>query len=35
MYQYFRDDDWCFTSLSTLFKSYGDDGRMIMKGSVQ
>ena len=26
---------WCFTSLSTLFKSYRDDGRVIMKGSVQ
>ena len=26
---------WCFTSLSTLFKSYQDDGRVIMKGSVQ
>ena len=26
---------WCFTSLSTLLKSYRDDGRMIMKGSVQ
>ena len=24
-----------FTSLSTLFKSYQDDGRVIMKGSVQ
>ena len=24
----------CFTSLSTQFKSYQDDGRMIMKGSV-
>ena len=26
---------WCFTSLSTLFKSYWDYGRVIMKGSVQ
>ena len=26
---------WYFTSLPTLFKSYQDDGRMIMKGSVQ
>ena len=26
---------WCCTSLSTLFKSYRDDGRVIMKGSVQ
>ena len=26
---------WCFTSLSTLFKSYRDAGRMIMKSSVQ
>ena len=26
---------WCFTSLLTLFKSYQDDGRMIMKGSLQ
>ena len=25
---------WCFTSLSTLFKSYQDEGRLIMKGSV-
>ena len=25
---------WCFTSLSTLFKLYWDNGRMIMKGSV-
>ena len=24
---------WCFTSLSTLFKSYRDDGRDIMKNS--
>ena len=26
---------WCFTSLSTLFKSYRDDRRVIMKGPVQ
>ena len=26
---------WGFMSFSTLFKSYRDDGRMIMKGSVQ
>ena len=26
---------WCFTSLSTFFKSYRDDGRMIIKGFVQ
>ena len=26
---------WCFTSLSTWFKSYLDDGRVILKGSVQ
>ena len=26
---------WCFISLSTLCKSYGDDGRVIMKSSVQ
>ena len=26
---------WCFTSLSTLFKSYQDNGRVIMKGSEQ
>ena len=26
---------WYFTSLSTLFKSYRDDGRVIMKGSVE
>ena len=26
---------WCFTPLSTLFTSYRDDGRMIMKGYVQ
>ena len=26
---------WCFTSLSTLFKSYQDDGGVKMKGSVQ
>ena len=26
---------WCFTSLSTLLKSYPDNGRVIMKGSVQ
>ena len=26
---------WCFTSLSTLFKSYQDDRRVIMKGPVQ
>ena len=25
---------WCFTSFSTLFKLYRDDGRVIMKGSV-
>ena len=25
------DDDLCFKSLSTLFKSYRDHGRMIMK----
>ena len=25
---------WCFTSRPTLFKSYQDNGRMIMKGSV-
>ena len=25
---------WCFMPLSTVFKSYWDDGRMIMKGSV-
>ena len=25
----------CFMSLSTLFKSYRDDGRVITKGSVQ
>ena len=29
------DDDFCFTSLSTYFKSYQDDGRMIRKCSVQ
>ena len=29
------DDVWCFTSHSTLFKSYQDDGRGIMKDSVQ
>ena len=23
---------WCLTSLSTLFKSYQDNGRMLMKG---
>ena len=27
--------NWCFTPLSTLFKSYGDEGMVIMKGSVQ
>ena len=26
---------WCCTYLSTLFKSYPDDGRVIMKGCVQ
>ena len=26
---------WCFKSLSTLFRSYQDDGRRVMKGSVQ
>ena len=26
---------WCFVPLSTLFKSYQDDGRVIMKGSEQ
>ena len=26
---------WCLTFLSTLFKSYWDGGRVIMKGSVQ
>ena len=26
---------WYFTPLSTLFKSYRDDGRVIMKGSMQ
>ena len=26
---------WCFTSLSTLFKSYEDEGVVIMKVSVQ
>ena len=26
---------WCFTSLSTLFKPYSNDGKVIMKGSVQ
>ena len=26
---------WCSTPLSTLFQSYRDDGKMIMKGSVQ
>ena len=26
---------WCFTSFSTLYKSYRDDGRVIIKGSVQ
>ena len=26
---------WCFTPLSTLFKSYWDDRRLIMKGFVQ
>ena len=26
---------WCFMSISTLFKSYGDNGRLIIKGSVQ
>ena len=35
MVRSYDDDDWCFTSLSTLFKSYQDDGRAIMKGSVQ
>ena len=24
---------WCFTSLSTLFKPYRDNGRMTVKGS--
>ena len=27
--------DDCFMSLSTVFKSYGDYGGVIMKGSVQ
>ena len=26
---------WCFTSISTLFKTYRDIRSMIMKGSVQ
>ena len=26
---------WCFTPLSTLFKSYREDGRLMMKCSVQ
>ena len=26
---------WDFSSFSTVFQSYQDDGRMIMKGSVQ
>ena len=26
---------WCFIALSLLFKSFGDDGRVIMKGTVQ
>ena len=30
-----NDTVWCFMSLSTLLKSYRDDGGMKMKGSVQ
>ena len=33
-----QDDGWMtcdFTSFSTVFQSYQDDGRLIMKGSVQ
>ena len=26
---------WCFTSVSTLFKSYRDDERVIIEGCVQ
>ena len=26
---------WDFTSFSTVFQSYQDDGRLIMKGCVQ
>ena len=32
---YENSDGGCFTSLPTLFKSYKEDGRVIMKGSVQ
>ena len=33
--QVHNDDDFVFTSLSTVFYSYQDDRRMVMKGSVQ
>ena len=29
------DDDLVFDTLSIIFKSYSDDGRVIMKGYVQ
>ena len=28
------DDEWCFTPLSTVFKLYRNDERLIMKGAV-
>ena len=28
------DDDWDFTPFSTVFQSYHDNGRLIMKGCV-
>ena len=38
LHRRFRMDGWMtcdFTSFSTVFQSYQDDGQMIMKGCVQ